>query len=444
MDYRERTEAKVGVAFQIADQYLSDKIPLEEAKNQLAGEMANIRPAQFESIKMKLGEKLRVADSQVITEKLLNLFQNYLPFPYSRLELGHPIRNYYEENRIVRSFLVRVDEMEGEEATVDTWKEIYERLSQFQIHIKRQEKNFYPLLLPAGMRLQIEKVKELGDAIIHEISNNQEILKSGDLFRFIFHQRSLTQIFMNYLDLEERVILPKALRSLTEETFTELKRSDDMDGYVYIDKPADFIPKDTPKIGVDHGMLLPAVLASREMGLVYYTLTGEIVSVLGEQITKEDLPITEGTRQAILNDSEKKLKYWYNKGNKRFLITYSLVMDHQKNRLGILKTKEDISEILALSRECLEGNQSDQTVKTDQDIIRAAKIIDTNQKISELFARYPKFQIDFYHLDEELMGLKGLMGAEILKEATVGMVAKSLRVDPAVLAAKINKLLDTY
>jgi len=70
--------------------------------------------------------------------------------------------------------------------------------------------------------------------------------------------------------------------------------------------------------------------------------------------------------------------------------------------------------------------------------------IDSTQNIAELFRKYPGFRKDFYGLDEELKGLQGPLGMEILKESTVGMLAKSIRIEPADLAGRINNLLKSY
>lgn len=436
MDYRERIETKVGILFQIADQYLSGQIPFEEAKELMGGEMASIRPAQLEAMKTELGERLTAEDNPAKSEKLFQLFRNYLPPPYHKLQAGHPLRNYYEENSMARSVLLAIDEMEGEEAARSDWREKYEFLSEFTVHISRLENNFYPLLIPIGMRLQVEKAKDLGKAIRDGISENLVRLENGKTFDFLLHQRNLSQNLMSYLDLEERVLYPKTLMSFTDLDFADIRRLDDQEGYAFIKCPAEFIPKEdrrflpkeAGKDGTDPELILSAFLAAKDMGVIYYNLAGEVISVMGDPITEADLPIPEEIRRELLNGSEKKKEYFCRQGNQDCLITYSTVTDRLGKWQGLLKIKETIS-----------GGKEFAGVKEFD-----GEAIDSTQNIAELFRMYPRFRQDFYDLDDELKELQGLFGMEILKESTIGMLAKSLRIDAAELVDRINKLLKSY
>jgi len=421
MDYRERIEAKVGILFQIANQYLSGQMQLEEAKKLLGGEMVSIRPAQLEATKTELGERLKTEDNPAKSEKLFELFRNYLPPPYHKLQAGHPLRNYYEENSMARSVLLTIDEMEGEEAARPDWKEKYELLSEFTVHIRRLEKNFYSLLVPMNMRLQVEKAKDLGKAIHNEISENLVRLENGETFDFLLHQRSLSRNLMNYLDLEERVLYAKALIKLKDRDFVNLRKSDDIEGYAFMEQPEEFIPSESRKhpaglddgngqteeagtkrtnAGPDPGLILSALLEAKELGLEYYTLSGELVSVMGSEIA----------------------------GPSR--VMESIVRDRFGTARGILKIVEKIT------------GQEETGGARKRDA--GPKEVDPRQSIEELFRMYPKFREDFFHLDEELEGLKGPFGRDLLKDSTVEMIAKSLRIDTGSLTDRINELLKSY
>lgn len=69
---------------------------------------------------------------------------------------------------------------------------------------------------------------------------------------------------------------------------------------------------------------------------------------------------------------------------------------------------------------------------------------DTDQSLQALFSAYPAFREDFFTLHPELAGLKGPMGAAMLKEATVDMVARSLQIDTVTFVRQVNEVLAGY
>lgn len=344
MDYNERIQSKVEMVFQIVNEFLSERLTKEEAKNRIDIEMVNIRPAQYEAIKVELGKRLNDSSSSLKNEKLFDLFKNYLSLPYTKLENGHPLRNYYEENSRVRNYLLAIDQMEGAEVTLDDWRKIYESIKDFTIHIERQKNNFYPLMILVSMRLQVEKVKELGETVIEQIHKNLDRINNEDIIEFLINQRNFTQTVMDYLELEERVLFPKALSRLTNQEFKELRESDDRYGYSFIGVPNNFTPKEEKK-EFDSEFILSSLLASKYSALIYYSLSGEPISIMGSQVRDADLAISEEIKEALLNETGMTKKYYYKEERKTFLVSYNLVLDSLGKPQGILKTKEDISEI---------------------------------------------------------------------------------------------------
>lgn len=478
MDYRERIQSKLDIVFQIAGGYLSEQLTAAETKEQMDREMVSIRPAQWEAVKIELGIRLKAAGS-LEAEKLFDLFKAYLPPPYHQLEAGHPLRNYQEEINSVRSCLLAIDEMEGEEMTLESWREVYAAMRGFEVHVRRQEKNLYPLMASVGLRLQAEKAKASGNAVISQIRQNEALLDQGEIIEFLVNQRSLTQIVTEYLELEERVLFPKALSKLTNQDFQELRASDDQEGYAFIAQPGIFILKEE-KVRTDSEFILQNLLTAKKMDMVYYTLSGELVSSMvsrfGDRIADAGLPIPAEIKERLLNGPEQQIRSLYHEGEATFLVTYSLATDDLGKSQGILKITEDMSEIResrngsaeradpkaikVTGRESAERPGLKEIQEMDKDNAgesipkgfqalagrckREERTIDSTTLISELFRMYPEFQADFYGLDEELQGLKGQWGMELLKGATVGMLAKSLRMETDDLVDGINGLLENY
>ena len=434
MDYQERIDGKVGMLFQIAEHYLSGQVSLEQAKESIGFEMVHIRQSQVEAMKTQLGQRLNELDS-ANAKKMFQLFQPYLSPPFHKLQDGHPLKNYFEENGRMRDFLLQLDQMEGAMAAQEDWEEFYTLLRGFRLHIERQTKNFYPLLASKGLRLQIEKAKSLGEAILDSFEKNYILLEKGKLLDFLYQQRSLSQNLMDYMNLEERVLYGKALGELTLQEFIDLRKSDDAVGYAYIETPLEFQLRERQSAvmepekekgksenhDVSPDRILSELLSAKEMNAILYDPYGKLVSVMGEPAEPRDQLLEEKVRQNLLSGDEKKKRFFFQEDNQMFLITYSLVMDEQGVLQGFLKTKENLSGI-----------------RTDH------RRVDSSQNIGELFKIYPKFQEDFYELDEDLKGLKGPFGMEILNESSIEMLAKSLRMDTEMLVDQINQLLKGY
>ncbi|WP_426350333.1 hypothetical protein ACPWSR_03585 [Alloiococcus sp. CFN-8] len=233
----EREEIKVKAIFQIVQEYFYGKMSIEEAKSFIFGEMAFIRPKEFAAVKLEL----RIWLDKNIWDKdcLLRLFEDYLSPSYSFLEEGHPLKIYQEENNRIRDFLEKADELQEKEVALEEWKATFKLLDNFNKHYRRQQKNFYPLLIQLEMKEEIERVNELGDCIIKEMKLNLNLLCEGNTIEFLYYLRELLNRITNFLTFEERVLFSKALSKLSNLDFQELRKIDDIEGYIqgYIPLP---------------------------------------------------------------------------------------------------------------------------------------------------------------------------------------------------------------
>lgn len=457
MDYQERIDGKVGMLFQIAEHYLSGQVSLEQAKESIGFEMVHIRQSQVEAMKTQLGQRLKEMDS-VNAKTLFELFQQYLSPPFHKLQDGHPLKNYFEENGRMRDFLLQLDQMEGAMVAQEDWEEFYTLLRGFRLHIERQTKNFYPLLSSKGLRLQIEKANALGEAILDGLERNHIRLRKGDLIDFLYQQRSLSQNLMDYMDLEERVLYGKALASLTFQEFVHLRKSDDVMGYAYIDMPAKFPLEENrstvmetakeneypQKQELSQDPILSSLLWAKDMNATFYAPSGRIISRMGELAEPWDQVLEEKILQSFISGDEKKKRFFFEEKNQIFLITYSLVRNEKGALQGYLKTKENLRGIREFLEEKSDIPQKGKEMNQAPGNRTVHQRVDSSQNMGELFKIYPKFQEDFYELDEDLKGLKGPFGMEILNESSIEMLAKSLRMDTEMLVDQINQLLKGY
>lgn len=393
MDYRERIEVKVGILFEAADQYLSDRITMEEGKERISIEMASIRPAQFEAVMKELEKRLKDAGEGITSQKLFRLFDNYLTPPYYKLPKGHPLRNYAEEIAYARSVLLQIDEREEEETAEEEWQRLYSLLLGFTAHITRQEKNFFPLLISKGIGPQIERASLLGRQASKALTENLERLENGALIDFLYYQRNLSRNFSKYLDLSERVLYIRALSLLSRDDFATLRKKDDEEGYAYLEQPTEFIAEEPFLYGEGVG-------------------AEEDLFRSGGNLLKMPIDV----KRLLLQGDQKSLSFDMKEDGRTYRVTYSLL--EEPDALPLVNTETAGKDIF--------------------------KQVGKDQNIAELFRLYPRFQEDFFRLEEELASLKGPFGMELLNDSTVEMLAKSLRIDSNDFLERINQLLKRY
>lgn len=450
MDYRERTEGKLGVLFRVADQFLAGQIPQEEARELIGNELSNIRPGQLEAFKERFAERLKQSHNQSESEKLFALFRNYLAPPYQKLAEGHPLRNYYEENCRLRAALLKMDELEDSDSTTaEDWIDLYQMLQKYLPRMERQAQNFYPCLNTVELKEPLDRILELQQAIYNAITENLELLENGNHFNFLLRQRDLSRRFMSYLDLEEKLLYAKAREGMTGSEFETLRKLDDAAGYVLIEVPPLFVqemkgqgeaPGKAPGEAPGAEQILAAITESMGLGLICYDLKGTVLSVRGQGIGEADLALSAAVQAALLAGTE----WQTEKGKapveqtseKTWRIRCSLIRDKLGKPSGFLKVKEPVRPILP--------SLGFDMPKMEMDEVRISLPVNETQNIAELFEQYPEFKEGFYALDPELSALKGPYGMALLKDSTIEMIAKSLRIDTEGLTKQINQLLQSY
>jgi hypothetical protein len=195
------------------------------------------------------------------------------------------------------------------------------------------------------------------------------------------------------------------------------------------------------------GMILPMVLEMTRTGIAYFSPEGNLIFCLGDTLTEVDFQIPNKVI-GLLNRRGTPIKIRRVENGRSFLITYGLVKDRTGNTQGVLLTKQDTGNEAADEGRQDRGEKPEHpAAPSERRILLPAEHpakITREQYLSELFAKYPGFRSDFFTLDEQLRGLNDPLALEMIQQATVGELAKSLRLDPEELAEKIQRMLDAY
>lgn len=181
-----------------------------------------------------------------------------------------------------------------------------------------------------------------------------------------------------------------------------------------------------------YGLILPAVLEMTWTDIAYFSPGGDLIFYLGDTLTGGDFRLPDQIG-GFLSRSSKPIKMHRNEKGRTFLISYGFVKDRDRNVQGILLTKQNIGKDAANDGQPDRAEESERPTGITRD-----------QRLADLFVKYPGFRMDFFTLDEQLRGLDDPLALKMIQEATVGELARSLRVDSDALVEKIQRLLDTY
>jgi hypothetical protein len=181
-----------------------------------------------------------------------------------------------------------------------------------------------------------------------------------------------------------------------------------------------------------YGVILPIVLKMTQTDIAYFSPEGNLIFCLGNTLTEDDFHIPNQIN-AFLTRGGTPIKIHRIENGRSFLIAYVLVKDRTGNTQGIILTKQDKGKAAA------DDGQPDRREDPEQ-----TAGITREQSLSELFEKYPEFRSDFFTLDDQLQGLNDPLALKMIQQATVGELAKSLRVDPDELVKKIQQLLNVY
>ncbi len=431
----DRIESKVAVVFEIADRLLSGEIQKNQAKTQLDGHMAQSRPAQIDRIRDVLSQRIESAADVGQADVLVKLIGPYLRPSYHMLEPGHPIRNYFNENTVMRQILIDIDKLDGESASVDVWMDYYEKMMQFNLHIERQAQCFFKEAAKRNGNKAVAQAVEMGSRAVLEVENNHKELCAGNILDFIFNQRMVVQQMTQYLDMEEKVLYPDAIKHFEGSDWERLRRADDAFGYVYIETPpafnVEFVKRADPNPFQVTSEKTGDVVVN-QVGAAYLDTSARVISTSGvidlataSLIDKERI---KGILDGMESDTSTQVKY----GNRTLTLIYTAMTGPSGNRDAVLVTAQE------------------STCKTCPDSVSLAPEISTGRlevtpkcMIADLFENCSGFEEAFYSIDPELNGLRGPMGQMMLKDTSIDMLAKSMRWDVTELIDRIREIVQS-
>ncbi|MDO4798973.1 MAG: PAS domain-containing protein [Bacillota bacterium] len=238
---RNFNESKLREAYRIKQAYQNGEIDLEFANAQMKAHVGSLTPQELAYIEQEFQEKV---DDECIKEsinEMLAIYDGVLVSPDSELPEGHPIRNYFDENRAIRAVVERIEALFARPYIKNEWDEQLEALSTFRTHLSRKQNQLYTALERKGfdrptetMWLYDNEVRDQIGAFVALVGETADSKSTQVRERF----ESMKEHLLDLMQKEETILYPTSLELLDDAEIAELAVGDVEIGYALITPPA--------------------------------------------------------------------------------------------------------------------------------------------------------------------------------------------------------------
>ncbi len=154
---------------------------------------------------------------------------------------GHPVHTFLAENKVIKELCNRAKELIKDRASFETlytdWVLLAKQFLLLNIHYLRKENQLFPFLEKRGFSHPSTIMWSIHDAIrsvakqfTQEVENKEEEKAYETL-------ENLAQIAYEMTIKEEKILLPKSSKLLTQEDWVKIREGEDEIGWCYIEKP---------------------------------------------------------------------------------------------------------------------------------------------------------------------------------------------------------------
>ncbi|WP_074463618.1 PAS domain-containing protein [Cellulosilyticum sp. I15G10I2] len=397
-------EEKIKKIVNIKLDFLNDQISLSEAKEKMNAAFDQITAQEFAICEQYL-QKYGITDDTLAErmEEILKIFEDVLVSTELDLPLGHPIRTYLDETDAIKGVLKQMESLLQKKFIKNQWLEIYEKLSQINIHFSRKQNQLFAALERKGFDKPSKVMWTLDNNIKEIIKKAKTYLDENKDDVFIKLQDEVIEMVKDMMIKEIEILFPTAIELLSEEDFIEMRIGDDEIGYCLIEAPMPFghqevqnqtaasndgLLKDLAAVLSKHGVLNTAPsnnevldvsqgkLTLEQINLIFkhlqvdlsYVDENEIVKfysdtkhrvfprsagVIGRKVQnchpRESVDTVERIIKAFRAGEQDQAEFWLEIGGKFIYIIYNAVRDEKGNFRGILEMMQDVTHIRSLT-----------------------------------------------------------------------------------------------
>lgn len=498
---------KLKIVFQIKNDYHDGKITLEEGQRRIKTQVKSLHPHEIAYIEQAFKEIEDHECQKEDIQQMLALFDGVMSSSRPVLDKYHPIECYYRENEVLKKILLEIEDLVQYPVIKNQWKDIYERLSLFRIHLSRKQNQLYALLERKGFDRPTTTMWTLDDFIRDEIKEIYDLLDT-DEEAFIQKQATLVADIRDLMDKEELVLYPTALEMISSEEFEEMKIGDREIGFAWIQREED--KKDDAKTSYQRAdesgfaQELAALLGKygygknqifdvatgrltlEQINLIYrhlpvdisYVDENEIVcfysdtqhrvfprskNVIGRDVKnchpRKSVHIVEEIIEKFRSGEEDTAEFWINKPELFIYIYYVAVRDEEGRFKGVLEMMQDCTHIRSLEgsrtlvkwgsgtkesvKEVKEGTCEQSQTENKHDLEEEIELL-PETKLSVLLEKYPWLKEKLPQLNPAFKMLQTPLARLMIPKATIQIMSERSNMPLDELMTGIKSMIDEY
>ncbi|OPJ65276.1 PAS domain-containing protein [Clostridium oryzae] len=485
-EYMDFDKEKIQKIMDIKLDFLRGNISLEEAKKRMHSSVQTVTAQEFAICEQYL-QKYGISDDELARKMndILEIFDGILVSNKLNLPEGHPIKTYLDEVAAIRRVLSDMKKQLNMKFIENQWAELYDRLSEIDIHFSRKQNQLFPDLEKKGFDKPSKVMWTLDNNIKDIIRKAKEYLKEGKDEEFLKLQQEVIEMVEDMMVKEEEVLFPTSMDLLSDEDFVQMRRGDDEIGYCLIQTPSlyginagtqnsisssnDELLKDLSKVLQKHGVLgatdsnnkelevSQGRLTLEQINLIFkhlqvdlsYVDENEIVKfysdtkhrvfprspgVIGRKVQnchpRESVDTVEKIIKAFRDGEQDEAEFWLEIEGKFIYIIYNAVRDDDGNFRGVLEMMQDVTRIRSLtgSRRLLTWNNTkkqDKSEKQNELLTENEYGITKATVIGDLISQYPFIKEFLFNLSPKFSKLKNpILFKTMSKVATLEMISE--------------------
>lgn len=474
----------------------------DDAKKIINESLESITPEEF-----AYGEQHMLnhgIDDDLMTEKMddiIEIFSDVLVRDEIKLPEGHPIHTYKKEADALDKVLLKMEGQLKQKFIKNPWLELYEKLSQINVHFSRKQNQLFSALEQKGFDRPSKVMWTFDNNVRNAIKNAFVLLNEDKDEEFIAAQENVICLVRDILLKEREILYPTSLELLDDEEFAAMRKSDDEIGYCLINHPPGFVSKTNKKDGAEeiqdtqpgnlisdlsavlnkHGLLTKksdnevfdvsmGQLTLEQINLIFkhlqvdlsYVDENDIVKfysdtkhrvfprsagVIGREVQnchpRESVETVEEIIEAFRSGKQDKAEFWLEIGGKFIYIIYDAVRDEKGNFRGVLEMMQDVTRIRGLTGSQKLLNWEDK-VKGNESSVDSKNEINTgitpNMTIGNLLKKYPYLKEFLIQMNPMFKKLNNPIVYKTMKNiATMDMVASRAGIGVEELIDKLNQ-----